>query len=309
MTAHPHTKLSLPELTKLTKTLAPVTYLTLPNLPSLATKLNSFLADAAMTSSSIPTTTSLILTQTVIAFLQSPTATTKVPLRLPQQWSSATMNALENLPYTEWFPVLDLWRVGIALHPIELAESFSNLLPKILNEKYLLKDFKIESKALLITSIRLLSNALALPNLAKGLLNGNTLRPNVTKLVIKALLDQDKSVRSAGAGLVWSITGRFWNERNRGTSTGIESVDEEWEVEIGSAVLEAIGREVESSEVVHRLAATLGLLLVKSPHFEQLDSLFQVLGARTILQEREAIVVGKKEVVALLKEVQSLCSE
>lgn len=140
-------------------------------------------------------------------------------------------------------------------------------------------------------------------------MNGNTLRPNVTKLVIKALLDQDKSVRSAGAGLVWSITGRFWNERNRGTSTGIESVDEEWEVEIGSAVLEAIGREVESSEVVHRLAATLGLLLVKSPHFEQLDSLFQVLGARTILQEREAIVVGKKEVVALLKEVQSLCSE
>lgn len=68
----------------------------------------------------------------------------------------------------------------------------------------------------------------------------------VTRVVVRALLDADKGVRSAGAGLGWSVVGRVWASR---AEESVEVGGEEWDVEVASAVVEALGRESESVDV------------------------------------------------------------
>lgn len=235
LTAHPHTNMYLPELTKLSKSLAPITYVTLPNLTTLSTKLSSFLSDASMTGITLSPTTAPFLTKSVIAYLSAPKSI-KVDTA---KWTETTLNAFDALPPSEWFPVVDLWRVGLAVDLIALTPVFSKLLPQLLSTKYLLRE-DLDSKPLLLTTIRLIANALASPALSSELL-GETLRSSVTAIVVKALLDADKGVRKDGAGLGWSIVSRMWASREKGG----QDCGEEWEIEVGSAVLEALERESE----------------------------------------------------------------
>ncbi|KAM0753921.1 DUF862-domain-containing protein [Meredithblackwellia eburnea MCA 4105] len=311
---HPHEKLPLPAIRKLTGTLAPVTYLTVPALPSLASKLNGFIAESKSTS--LLPVTSTILTKRVIAYLAAlpPTPATPaqpLPPGLADAWTSSTTNALASLPSSEWFPVLDLWRIGLARDGARLSPSLSTVLPAVLaliTEAKLL-DSPDLAKPLLLTSLRFVSNALPFEPLTSILLSSNAgAREGTTRLIVRALLDQDKSVRSVGAGLVWSVVGRVWQERTKGA--GEEKSNEEWEVEVACAVLEALGREKESVEVVHRLSASLGLIMFKSSHFEAIKSIMEALEAGTVLESKKALAAseGRKEVLSLLSEVQLLLS-
>lgn len=244
--------MALPALRKLTQSLAPVTYPAVPALPLLSAKLGSFLA--ASTSSALLPTTSATLTKRVIAYLATlpappTTPTSALPSGLEEAWSSATATALSVLPPAEWFPVLDLWRIGLARDGKRLSPSFAALLPSLLSaiaDPKLLDSPEGMTKALL-TSLRLVSNALPFEPLVAVLLapEGGR-REATTRLVVRALLDPDTSVRSVGAGLAWSIVGRVWQEREKG---GEAEGGEEWEVEVACAVLEALGREAESFEV------------------------------------------------------------
>ena len=64
---------------------------------------------------------------------------------------------------------------------------------------------------------------------------------------------------------------------------------------------------------MHRLAATLGLLLYQSPHFASLRALLDVLDARGVLERKEELVARlgkdeaeKKDVRAVLRDVAAL---
>lgn len=64
---------------------------------------------------------------------------------------------------------------------------------------------------------------------------------------------------------------------------------------------------------VHRLAATLGLLIFQSPHHEAIKSLLEVLEVVDVLKGKELLVeqlagAGKKDVEQLLREVEQLCA-
>ncbi|KAF8222963.1 hypothetical protein L208DRAFT_1412610 [Tricholoma matsutake] len=64
--------------------------------------------------------------------------------------------------------------------------------------------------------------------------------------------------------------------------------DEEWEVEMVSVIVEAIGREGNGEDVVHRLTATLALLLRFSPSYDtQLVPLLEVLQSREVLMQKK----------------------
>lgn len=58
---------------------------------------------------------------------------------------------------------------------------------------------------------------------------------------------------------------------------------------------------------MHRLAATIGMLLFQSPHYEELQALVEVLGLAEVLREKEELAKGKQEVVQVLREVGTLC--
>jgi len=83
--------------------------------------------------------------------------------------------------------------------------------------------------------------------------DGGGRKEMVTRVVVRGLLHGDAAVRTAAASLVFNVAGyvqRGRVERIRGVSSGYEvEEDEDWEVEVVSAVVEAVDREVVSEEV------------------------------------------------------------
>lgn len=87
---------------------------------------------------------------------------------------------------------------------------------------------------------------------------------------------------------------------------GADEVEEsDWEVDIISALVEAIGREADE-EVAHRLLAALGLLIYLSPSYvSSVQPLLAVLDARGTIEGK---VKGskKKEVKKLAEEIAGM---
>lgn len=232
----------------LTKTLAPVTHTTFPALPTLSTKLSSILTPTTLSAEAKTT-----LTKSTIAYLAALPAppakpTSSLPPNLLSTWTTATNEALDVLPSSDWFPLLDVWRLALArdLTRLAAAHEFAAFFPPLIQRVSGTEVLDGAEKPLVLTLVRLISNALPSPTLVAALLGKPSLLEGVTRVVVRALLDGDKGVRSAGAGLAWSLVGRVWSAR--GTAEG-EVGGEEWEVEVASAVLEALGREGESVEV------------------------------------------------------------
>ncbi|GAA5956515.1 hypothetical protein JCM3765_003469 [Sporobolomyces pararoseus] len=304
---HPHEKLNLPHISKLSKTLSPIIFTSFPPLPALSSKL-------ASSTSSLPDTDSSTLTKDVVSYLSSlpippsPAPTSPLPSTLVESWLSATLAALETLKNpTDKFPILDLLRLSLARDSTRLTSQprFIEFLPKLLN--LLVKDLDHESPshAYLLTAIKFLSNLLISPLSTSEILTNRGCLENVTKLLIRALLDEaDEKMRSFGAGLGWSLVAKVYQGRIEGSNRHGE---EEWESELAGAILEALGREEKSLEVVHRLTATLGLLLYKSSCHEELKSLLHVLEATEVL-DRKKELAGKdsKDVVGVIEDVKKL---
>jgi len=142
----------------------------------------------------------------------------------------------------------------------------------------------------------------------------------MTAVLVRSLLHEDASVRTAAASLVFNAAaflqkGRVEIVRNGRGSEKKDIEDEDWEVETVSAVVEAIDREKINEDVVHRLTACLGCLLRLSPFYEtQISSLLEVLQAKTILKGKlekggcGETGVSKKDVRKLIQEVgDKLC--
>lgn len=194
--------------------------------------------------STIQPTTKTVLTSTVITYLAklpSPPAvsTTPLPPTFLDEWTHATEDAMNVLPPNEWFPLLDLLRIGLARDLDRLALKFEYLLGTILAKVVAVPTM---TKPLLLTSLKVISNALPSPVLTEGLLEPSR-KEGVISIVVAGLLEQDKGLRSAAAGLAWSLAGRIVKSRTTGQS------GEEGEVELVSALVEALERESESIDV------------------------------------------------------------
>lgn len=206
-----------------------------------------------------------------------------------------------------------MWRLGL-LDPAVGSWSASNVStahdPITL---FLSKASATSPRNYTLTVIRMLSNAFATPLLAQRLLGGNA-KQSFTAFLVPNLLHEDTAVRTSAASLAFNASafiqqGRAEKIRNGGRATA-DYEDEEWEVEMVSAVVEALDREKENEDVVHRLTASLACLVRVSPFYEgQLASLLDILGAQSILKGKlEGGCVKKAEVDKLVREVASkLC--
>jgi hypothetical protein len=105
----------------------------------------------------------------------------------------------------------------------------------------------------ILTVLRMLSNAFSNPTLTRVLLSGQT-RKDVTMLLVATLLHEDAAVRTAAASLAFNVAAYLQMGRVdmvKAGNSGAEGVEEDgdWEVEMVSAVVEAIDREKGSEEV------------------------------------------------------------
>ncbi|KAJ8080411.1 hypothetical protein PM082_017244 [Marasmius tenuissimus] len=320
---HKHTSLSLPALQALS--LKPILFTQVPNLDVVSNKLLSSLPPASVDNAK------KTIVGSVIPYLKSRSAPTPPPKTLPSAnptllaaWNQTTTALSATLSPEHLFPLVDMWRLAL-LDPAVGTWCASNL-----SASPLVTFSRVASKSSIqqcprpytLTLLRLLSNAFSSNVLAPQFFFGN-LRTETTALLVPSLLYNDASVRNAAASLTFNMAAFLQNRRmegvrNGGSGAGVEKngmEDEDWEVEMVSAIVEAIDREKSAEDVVHRLVASLGCLLRMSPFFDtQLSPLLEVLQAKDILKaklrsgECGEKGVEKKDVRKLVDEIaDKLC--
>ncbi|KAI0352609.1 DUF862-domain-containing protein [Trametes cingulata] len=341
---HPHTKLFLPAVEALSTN--PILFTQVPALDTVSTKLASFI-DGAPSSPELQTAKQA-LTSAIVPLLKtrfpekgSAAETAKkpafpTPAPLLNSWAATTRTIAKALPPSQLFPLVDMWRLAVLDDAVAnwLATSASaatDPLQLFLDKALAVLDSadpsqKSSARNFLLTLLRTLANGFAHTALGKTLLSRSApggKRAQVTRVVVAALLHDDAAVRTAAASLAFNVAAALQRsriEKLRGVTAGSVPMeveeDEEWEVELVSAVLEALGNETQSEEVVHRLTAALAFLLRLSPFYEsQLKGLLEVLQSREALKSKLAKGgcgengVQKPEVRKLVQEVaDKLCS-
>ncbi|THH11667.1 hypothetical protein EW145_g508 [Phellinidium pouzarii] len=258
-----------------------------------------------------------------------------------EDWAETTSILVKALPATQLFPLIDIWRLGLLDNSISTWCASASVAPSLLNATnanpvLLLLEYAASSislpKPTLLTTLRLLSNVFDNSTLARIIINPITSssaqppRQLLTALLILSLLHDDASVRTAAASLAFNVAVHFERPRVEALRTGRrgedipgeESGEGDWEVEMVSAIIEALRTETANEDVVHRLTASLAFFLHLSPFCEtQFKPLLEVLQVRDVLIAKlsggpEGCGVKgviKEEVRAVVKEVaEKLCS-
>ncbi|KAG1749296.1 PPPDE putative peptidase domain-containing protein [Suillus lakei] len=309
---HPHTTISLPAIEAIS--LNAILFSQVPNLDAALAKVTGFI-DAAPSwcGSATKEDTKQILTKNIIPYLKGRGSSSPPNISF-EPWNDATTSLAMNLSAGELFPVADMWRVAL-LEPAVCGWSATKLGPES-PIVVLLSKVEGASRNYTLTLLRMISNAFANKVIARELLLSS--RSSITAVLVAALLHDDATVRMAAASLAFNIVAhlqRLRVEKVQGNAEGDDvGENEDWDVEMTSALLEVIDREKANEEIVHRLTASLALLIRLSPSIEQLTSLLEVLQAQRILKDKlerggcgDAGVV-KKEARKLIGEVaEKLC--
>ncbi|KDQ06791.1 hypothetical protein BOTBODRAFT_39329 [Botryobasidium botryosum FD-172 SS1] len=327
---HPHTK--LPLRTLISFPLTPITFRNPPDLNTVSNKLISFidalapggLPDSANVKKVVTTS---FVPELVTRFPSTKTPSTPSPGAISgstlKEWSSATASLVKALPPAQLFPLVDLWRLAVLVLPSSSSVSAEvGTLPMALGaaDDIFRKTIRTPNapKPLLLTALRLAANVLAANDTGNLLFRGPAGSELVMGLATTGLLHADAGVRTAAASIAFNVaTARYARRRaamqapqSGGGSDGDDG-GADLEVEMVSALVEAIGRETGSEEVVYRLVGALGLTILYSPHFEgEIGPLLAVLGAKDVLEGRlsSGSVVVRTEVKSLVKEVAQVCA-
>ncbi|KAF8192182.1 PPPDE putative peptidase domain-containing protein [Pholiota molesta] len=333
---HPHTSIPMPAVQALS--LNPIIFSQVPPIDTVLSKLTSFIdtqpwpSTAAQSQAQAKST----LSNTVGPYLKSRFATTPPPTVLPSAtpailtaWTHTSSILASVLPVDSLFPLVDMWRLAF-LDPAvgkwaagASPDPVSTFLPNALDSSSAAPSKG--ARNYLLTALRMLCNAFSAPALAQRILGTARMRTEVTRVLVPSLLHADATVRTAGASLAFDIAAVVQKRRVEAVRTGrgIREEDEaeedrdEWDVEMISALLEAVDRERENEEVVHRLVAALAFFLRLAPQYDaQIAPLLEVLQSREILRRKlstgdgwtAAGGIGKKEVRRLVGEVaEKLC--
>ncbi len=306
---HPHRKLYLPAIEAIP--INPITSANVPAYPALLSKLESFGADKGKVA---------ILRGRVVPVLEGKLKPSDADIQnLITDWTTDSNDLLSSLKPESTFPIIDLWRIGLLKQrlssllaillcpaPSPPADPISPILS--LAASTLTTASTSTSKPFLLTVLRLLTNLLAPLPIANILLSSTSpspLRADIISILVDSLLHPDTPVRTAAAGVAVNLAGwrhRIAKEQRKGADEVEES---DWEVDIISALVEAIGREADE-EVAHRLLAALGLLIYLSPSYvSSVQPLLAVLDARGTIEGK---VKGskKKEVKKLAEEIAGM---
>ncbi|VDC02435.1 unnamed protein product [Peniophora sp. CBMAI 1063] len=302
---HPHTKLSLPAVEKVS--LSPILFAQIPNLGAVMTKLESFIASKPELSS---TTTEL--KATVLPWL-SKEPRPSAPPTVATAFARATGSLSSGLSPAELFPLLDIWRVAIL--DTSIATSTQHAFIALLSRVEAAADEP--PRATLLTLLRLLANALGGSETRALLRTNAAAKQAVLHLLVRSVLHSDRLVRSAAASAAfnaaaWVQRGRVARVRGQSSpadGAGEGDEDGEWDLELLSALVEGIRSESESEDVVHRLAASAALLVRLAPDVEEVKGLCEVLGVGEVVQGVvKGDVVKKKDVRDLVNELGTLCA-
>lgn len=260
VTAHPHTQKSIPALDSVSTN--PILFTQVPALDTVLSKLTSFIDKSSLSAASVQTVKQRLANE-VIPWLK---ARFSAPQRamdvksppsnhLLSHWAETTRELVASLPSAELFPLVDMWRLAllddaVAKYCASNAGNTSDPIQPLLVQGITNISQTSPARNYTLTLLRLLSNAFASPSLGSTILRRRTL----TTLLVHNLLHDDAAVRTAAASLAFNVAAFMQKERldavrqRYGPFVKSEE-DADGEVELVSAVLEAIGNEKQNEEI------------------------------------------------------------
>ncbi|KAF8737126.1 hypothetical protein AX14_013405 [Amanita brunnescens Koide BX004] len=297
---HPHTNLLLPFIQKIS--FDPILFTRVPAIDAVIAKLDAFI-DSTLWPDHDKTQVKALINDTVSPYFRARLTTGgKLQGQFPSatsamlsSWSQASRKLIDALPTESLFPMIDLWRL-LVLDPA--AETWMASQPNFDQHPLSLLLAGIDntiastSRNYILTALRLFANVFASPLIALKLVLGPQ-RQKLTAFIIQTLLHDDVMVKNASASLIFNYSAAL--QRNRvestiGTTMQSKSIqideDEDWEVEIVSAIIEALKREEESEDFVHRLTAALAFIVRLSPFWSSIQSVLQVLQCKEVLESK-----------------------
>lgn len=262
--AHPHTQKSIPALDSVSTD--PILFAQVPDLDTVSKKLVSFIDTANPPLPSAPRIKQT-LTTVLIPALKARFSTASSPKLGPSpsgavlvQWAEITRALSTSLSAAQLFPLVDLWRLAILDSAVgafcassagDTSDPIQMLLVKGLTT---LGQSDPTARNYVLTLLRLFSNTFATPALARSVLSVVGKRKGVTSLLVSSLLHADAPVRTAAASLAFNVAACVQKERLEAVRTrygpfAASEDDGDWEVEVVSAVLEALQNEVQSEDI------------------------------------------------------------
>lgn len=246
----------------------PILFTQVPNLDAAFSKLVSFIDTAV---EPVPSSQSVkqFLGIDVVKYLKSRFPSVKdpkpakPPTATPQlltQWSEHSRTLTNTLPPSQSFPIVDMWRLAVLDDTVSAwcltsaggkSDPIQIILVKALAA---VSSDPAGSRNYMLTTLRLLSNAFSHVPLARVLLSVSGKRLAVTSFLVTSLLHPDGLVRTAAASLAFNVAAFIQKERveavmeKYGPFAGPDE-DGEWEVELVSAVLEALANETQSEDI------------------------------------------------------------
>ncbi|KAG1144086.1 hypothetical protein G6F37_008694 [Rhizopus arrhizus] len=228
-------------------------------------------------------------------------------------WSQLVDVLLEKLSSDQWFPLLDIFK-SLLLHQ-EVSQFYTknpSQLGKIL--ELATKNEASLGRATWIMILRVACNLFSDSTLSTTYftshLEGATYRTILTQLLITSLLSQDSQIRQAAASLAYNCSTNVSIERlkkEEGTWTGMtEQEDDDWQVELLSAVADALTKE-KDEEILHRLLATIGKLLFLLPETSSISNLLSALDFSNIIDtKKKEGVIKSSQLIGLSSDICKL---
>lgn len=195
------------------------------------------------------------------------------------KWADATRTLTTVLPAAQLFPLVDLWRLALldaavgafcasaAGGPGDPVQALLTTGAATLSAP---PAAAAAARNYVLTLLRLLANAFATPALAQTLVGASAAgrRRVLTAVLVASLLHADAPVRTAAASLAFDVAayvqkGRLEQVRRRYGPFAAADEDGEWEVEVVSAVLEALRNETQSEDIGECEICARRCLLIK----------------------------------------------
>jgi thiol-disulfide isomerase/thioredoxin len=281
---HPHENFRLPQLHR--TSLRPITYKKMPPLDKLIGKLGAY-----GNNSIVPA-----MKKFIEAIHGSPSQESPLP-SLPA-FAKFLQSSITALPPSDLFAAYDLFRLAVAdarVSAFFAEEADTRTILELVSHVN-----KLGASApynLRIVSLHVACNLLASPLSTHVLLANQPVAKQFVELVTTSLLDEAHlNVRIASASLAFNIA--VANHKPR-MEKGKDVLQSSEQVELVAGILEGIGREEESKEVVTGLARALGFLAYKAEVGGELLDLCTALEAGNTVLGKEKLSEGD----AVLKEV------
>ncbi|MCJ1415598.1 hypothetical protein MMC32_001930 [Xylographa parallela] len=276
---HPHSNLHLPTLQRPHR---PVTYAKLPPLDKLTAKLGPAGKDPSV----------LALKDFITTRISSPAASAALP-SLPTI-SAFITSSLATLPTPSLFPLIDLLR--LALVDTRISGYFASDDPSLIRHTLQHTTSLADScpHALRIVTLQLACNLFTSSLFPPLLLSNPDFSSPLIQLATSSLLDENHAaVRVSAASLAFNIAAFNHAERLKGKER--DTLLEHAQVELVAGMVEALGKEDESKEMVKGLVLALGLVAYGCG--EEVKDVLEALGAKGVVKGKKGLLEPEEDLV------------